>query len=349
MGARRRLAFPSALALVISAVLSPTASAGQAAAIDPVAAESSLADFEQSAQAAGALGEYIGADGSLVVVLPAALGTSFAMPSERGLLRPVKTATVAVDPARLQAASDSLGALTSDSDITAAFWFDPSIAKIRLHTSQSRDEVQAALGDLMDLVDYHPAGIVAMSRFADSPPFWGGSAGKGAGSINVYDCTTGFVVWSGGTNKLVTAGHCWPNGKQVLSPYNGNVLGNVGSRHCSGNDYEWIAGGSSYAGEIYIGNVTGTGSHVKGAGNPTVGGSYYWSGAHTYENSTTVTALGITVNEGSGECGLVTDAFVFSNSGFCAAMPGDSGAPFYLKSGTDSYIRGIVIAKATDN
>lgn len=160
------------------------------------------------------------------------------------------------------------------------------------------------------------------------------------------NCTTGFTVSSNstGVRSLTTAAHCADGNGAPMTSGNGFIQGSTAQRDCAGDDFMLITG-KTYIGQIYVGLPnSSTISDVKGAGDAQAGGTYYWSGVTTGENSTTVVSV---TGSASWGCGQVSNILVFQNTerDICAADHGDSGAPIYLKSGSTAYIRGMVNAK----
>jgi hypothetical protein len=179
------------------------------------------------------------------------------------------------------------------------------------------------------------------SRKSDIPSYWGG-AGVTA-SVGTPWCSTGFTVQNGaGTRSQVTAGHCFSNGQNTYTENGGLFMGSVsGNGLPVGQDMELI-GGSSYWGYIYTGGVdSSTGLPLVGAGDPVVGyADYCHSGRTTGENcghtATSVTAQVCT------QTGCKSPVIAFTGGVLPAG--GDSGSPFYVKTSTSVWARGIVIA-----
>ena len=182
------------------------------------------------------------------------------------------------------------------------------------------------------------------SRKSDIPSYWGG-AGVTA-SVGTPWCSTGFTVQnSAGTRFQVTAGHCFSNGTNVYTENGGSWMGSV-----SGNGInDWwnrqdmeLIGGNSYWGYIYTGGVdSSTGIPVVGSGDPSVGFSNYChSGRTTGEN------CGHTVNSVTAQVCTQTGCKspVIAYTGGNMIQGGDSGSPFFLKSGSTAHARGINIA-----
>jgi hypothetical protein len=178
----------------------------------------------------------------------------------------------------------------------------------------------------------------AFSRRADVPPFWGGSSIKSGGAV----CTSAFVVQKSGLRSLLTAGHCFGFGANVLTT-DGNL--GVGTVNLRGPippfDMELI-GGNSYGSFIFSGATnSSTARHVLGAGDPVVGFTgYCHSGQTTGENCghrvDSVTAQVCT------QTGCKSPVIRWSLG--AVIQPGDSGSPFFLPSGSSAYIRGMNIA-----
>ena len=179
------------------------------------------------------------------------------------------------------------------------------------------------------------------SRKYDIPSYWGG-AGVTA-SVGSAWCSTGFTVQNGaGTRFQVTAGHCFSNGTNTYTELGGRWMGSVSGNGISvGQDMELI-GGSSYWGYIYTGGTnSSTGLPVVGAGDPVVGYSdYCHSGRTTGEN------CGHRVNSVTAQVCTQTGCKspVIAFTGGVQSAGGDSGSPFYVKSSTSVWARGIIIA-----
>ena len=105
-----------------------------------------------------------------------------------------------------------------------ASWLDLKTGKMVLKTNAPASVTAPLTKDYPGVIDRQFDTIRdSFSRFADIPPFWGGSSIKSGGSV----CTSGFVVQKGGQRYLTTAGHCFPLGANVLTT-GGNL--SVGTR-----------------------------------------------------------------------------------------------------------------------
>jgi hypothetical protein len=151
----------------------------------------------------------------------------------------------------------------------------------------------------------------------------------GALLVNSADsefCTSGFTVSKGGTNYLVTAGHCYDLNTMTYNATPGiNPMGSVVYRATTTVDDELI---QSYAqGKIYVGPTTL--KPVAGAYDPVA--SYnqyclsgYWSG---------VTCGHTDLTNGGYFCPYFC-ANWFTIFGGTPPQQGDSGAPWYLDGGS---------------
>lgn len=180
------------------------------------------------------------------------------------------------------------------------------------------------------------------SRRDDTPPFWGGGGIAAEGFL----CSSGYAVQRSGIRYMVTAGHCFNNGANVVTESGANTYGNVSDRRLppvSGDaaDMELI-GGQSYDGRVFTGDVnSSTSIPVASAGQASVGfNNYCHSGRTTGEQcghtATSVTAQVCT----STGC----KSPVIAYTGGTVQQGGDSGGAFYVKNDSGAHIRGHVIA-----
>jgi hypothetical protein len=225
---------------------------------------------------------------------------------------------------------------------TFGSYLDSATGKVVVETDAPDSVVAPLVGTAASGVQVRRAVVAdSYSRRADIPAFWGG-AGVTA-SVGSAWCSTGFTVKNGvGTRSMVTAGHCFSNGTNVFSELGGVPMGTVsGNGLPVAHDMELI-GGKSYGSSIYVGGVnSSTGNPVVAAADPVVGFTQYChSGRTTGENcghtATSVTAQVCT------QSGCKSPVIAFT--GGVLPQGGDSGSPFYAKSGTNIHIRGIIIA-----
>lgn len=192
------------------------------------------------------------------------------------------------------------------------------------------------------------AGVVtdAYSRRADTPAFWGGSSITNSGRL----CSAGFIVQKGGVRFMLTAGHCFAVGANVLTTDGGLSVGSVTQRgpipqSPVGWDME-LVGGSSYGTFIYSGGTnSSTARQVVGASDPVVGFTGYChsgqtTGEHCGHRVDSVNAQVCT------QTGCKSPVIAWSLG--TMIQGGDSGSPFYLPSGTGASIRGMNIATFGD-
>lgn len=180
------------------------------------------------------------------------------------------------------------------------------------------------------------------NRRDDSPPFYGGGGITAAGGV----CSSGYTVTWSSYRYMVTAGHCWANGTAVKTESQRYSYGTVTGRALASlgggpRDMELIYGGS-YSARIFTGGVLSTSSAaVVGAGDAVQGyTNYCHSGRTTGENcGHTAVDVNAQVCTQSG-CKSPVVAF----TGGVMTQGGDSGSPFYVKSSTQAWIRGHVIA-----
>jgi len=223
-----------------------------------------------------------------------------------------------------------------------ASYIDNATGRIVLKTDAPGRVVASLLGADAGRVDLDATPVTDLySRKSDVPAFWGG-AGVTASTGTPW-CSSGFTMQnSAGTRFQTTAGHCFSNGTTVRTELGGAYVGTVnGNGLGSGFDMERIAG-SSYWGYIYTGGTnSSTGMPVVGAGDSSVGyTNYCHSGRTTGENcGHTVTSNFAQVCTQTG-CKYPVTAFRGGN----LPQGGDSGSPFYVKSSSSVWIRGMIIA-----
>lgn len=329
-----------------------------------------LRKFEDAAEAAGALGFYRdAASATLVVLVPASLAASFNLTKLGESPVPITIQRTSFDRAALDLVEERLTKFRDKlgPEGSVAFFFDPRSQRFEVVTTSPAADVLAAIGDSISLVSVQQGRVELASRFNDYSPFWGGSAIKYQGLTNEeFDCTSGFAMTNGTTKVLVTAAHCGPSNRTVLSPDNAREIGKTTfGRYCptnstgeySNNADVQLISGKAYGNSIYVGNKTGSKAIVNhAAGDPAVGAVYGASGARTYEHSglEVINLSGNIPNNACGVPGSVSNLITFAQiQGFQSACPlgeGDSGAPFFFKWAAPSVpeigIRGMFIAES---
>ena len=195
---RRASALALLLLCVLVAINAQPMSGAASAQSSALASEALLADFQSEAFARGALGFYLDErSGEMVVVVPVTRTASFRLP-----LPPPGTAVrqkdIMVDPDELDRALARLGErapeLTATGDRSLAYYFDARLGKIAVLGTIDTATMVEVVGDAFDVVEYRAGvGIVPTSRSWMQPPFSGGAQAKRVGSVNTFDCTTGFT------------------------------------------------------------------------------------------------------------------------------------------------------------
>lgn len=166
------------------------------------------------------------------------------------------------------------------------------------------------------------APVAAYSRQADIPNYYGG----GRFWSPVGGCSTGFAINTGGTVRMLTAGHCGENGQSVTTGA-GAAMGTI-SNKITCTDVEIINTGSW--GRVFTGApYSGTSVAIGGAASSFVGNYVVTSGATSGEHSNIqVTAVNLYVGINGIPCGTVGPLVQARQlNGTCAVAPGDSGGP----------------------
>lgn len=331
--------------------------------------DQALAEYEQRAQAAGALGFWRDdAPLSLVVLVSKSQRPSFNLTDLGPAPVPVSVQYSDLDAAAILEATNRLLSFPEENPSahgSLAFYFKPEIQKVEVITTFDPSVLFDYLGASGQLIDYQYGAPQPLTRAADAPPFWGGAKSHWAQDpIPSNYCTTSFTVRdSGGTRHLVEPAHCGPVGGTVKTWSGTYTVGTYGNKHCGNvvrldnSDVQWISG-QSYGSSIYVGDLTGSRADVVEAGTPAVGAAYWYSGARTAEKSNQVvlsTEASIWwddandwCNPGDGGGWWQLHLISFQRSGVCDTLPGDSGAPFYVRYAHTPYpqigIRGMATA-----
>lgn len=179
------------------------------------------------------------------------------------------------------------------------------------------------------------------TRKSDSAPFYGGAGIRPSGGTS--KCSTGFTVKNAvATRFVLTAGHCFSNGQTVVTENGGVTVGTVTNKIDTTRDMALLKN-QSYSPRIYLGGVdSSTSAPVVSATDPMLGvGGYCHSGRTTGEqcghkvvdtDAMACTPTGCKDHVVSFKLGVIPDL-------------GDSGSPFFAKSGTNILIRGMVFAR----
>lgn len=336
------------LSLAVPSALAETSKGGGSPA---ATGERSALAIDAAAQRAGAFASSVGALGSFydesrsqhVVVMPQGVAASPAA-AAKAVKAAVRIEERAVARSTVEAFQDSVAARAFHSaaqSYTYASYFDLVGGKLVLETNAPDDVIAPLLAGTPPAAVTVRQGVALedFSRRADTQPFWGGSSIKSGNGI----CSSGFVVRkSNGTRYLTTAGHCWAVGSTVRTTDGNLVVGTVAQRApISSRDMELI-GGKSYGTHIFVGGTnSSTGKKVIGAGDPVVNFTGYCRSGQTTGERCGSKVVSVTANfcPTSG-----CKRNVIAYTGGTLSQNGDSGAPYYLPSGSSNvYIRGMHI------
>ena len=223
-----------------------------------------------------------------------------------------------------------------------ASFVDPESGRIVVETDAPEGLTRALTAVGGDAVELREGTVSdTFSRKADVPAFWGGSGVKSGTSI----CSTGFVVKkASGTRYLTTAAHCFGLGANVLTETGNLSVGTVVQRGpLPPYDMELI-GGKSYGNRIFVGGVnSSTGYPVVAAADPVVNFTGYCHSGRTTGEQCGHKVLSTSAQVCTGT-GCKSPVIRFQATTGLLPQGGDSGSPFYIKSGTNVHIRGMVIA-----
>jgi hypothetical protein len=206
-------------------------------------------------------------------------------------------------------------------------YFDAQTGKVVIASDDAPARFQYFQDHFPGKIDFIQAGLQLQTRKVDTAPHWGGA--ELDSGLNEPRCTSGFAVRRGSEKTMLTAKHCYPlfdavfgGSPSLLSFGNVEYLG-------SQTDTELI-GGLTYAGDIYVGTLSGTGHPVTGASDPVSWNTYCVSGMVTAESCghtyTGVTGVVCMPAQYGGYCYTGLSMF----TGGTVTKPGDSGAPWYF-------------------
>lgn len=226
-----------------------------------------------------------------------------------------------------------------------ASYFNVTTGKLVLSTDAPESVTGGLRSEFADDIEVQAGGVSEdATRRADTAPFWGGSSVKSNG----WTCTTGFdVKKSTGTRYLVTAGHCYSLGWNVLTSDGNLSVGTVVQRApIASRDMELI-GGKTYGASIFVGGTnSSTSKPVGGAADPVVGFTKYCRSGQTTGEKCGQRVISVTANF-CPTSGCKTNVIAYDTGGVSSG--GDSGAPFYVYT-TDSskvHARGIHVGRNT--
>jgi hypothetical protein len=194
--------------------------------------------------------------------------------------------------------------------------------------------------------------VTLASRYSDTAPYWGGAAI--INQDNGARCTSGFSVYSGSTNFLLTAGHC---GRVGGGWWNGDRSRTIGTSSALNAAHDLMLIPTVAAGRIYDGGV-GTGEFSKGV----VGWDWVHSGEYVCQSGSTSGAVCGIQNTGNftyqfcdtdtyGNYECFNDLILARRpDNGVAVRPGDSGGPVFSLAGTMQVTaKGTVTGYASDS
>lgn len=310
-----------------------------------LALERAATRLSQVAEARNALGSYYdAATRQFVLVNPSAGGSSATLADVKAIGFPGRIESRNLTKQAVEGVNKEFEQRTfhpGAANYTYASYLDVARGVVVLDTDAPRDVVAPVLNKFPGAVEYRESTVQRDSRRNDSTPHWGGASITSGGAT----CSSGFAVQNGsGTRFMVTAAHCFPQDATVFSPEGGWNWGTVVNR---GPFPEWdmeLIGNSTYGSFIYVGDSTGTASHVINAGDPVVGFTGYCrSGQTSFQQcGSRVDSLFGQLCDSSGcTYGLI------AYTGGGASQGGDSGAPYYLPGSSGVYIRGLHVGRSS--
>lgn len=344
---------PETSAAEAAALTDAEARAGAEAQAPLVAAASRIQRAVDSGHDAGYAG--IGLEDDHVVVWwkgarPAAV--------RRAISEARRTVTVRVEPAAHSRAELEAAAQEATDFITAhpdagyhsvEVAYDGSEVVVNVDPASGRSATTAALPSAMDLPAGVPVRVQAKApadltgRLDDGPPYWGG--GRITNTDNGGQCTAGWPVFQGGTEYMLTAGHCGRSGGGWNNGNNTRFFG-TGSQEHVAHDLLLVradVGPRMWDGGVGSGEFT---KHVAGSGHTFPGEGLCASGSisgvqcgYTVTSTFTFSFLGQDVY---GNWETYEDLVLASYCCGTASRRGDSGGPVFAVSGASD-----VIAKGT--
>ena len=226
-----------------------------------------------------------------------------------------------------------------------ASWLDLKTGKMVLKTNAPASVTAPLTKDYPGVIDRQVDTIRdSFSRFADIPPFWGGSSIKSGGSV----CSSGFVVQKGGQRFLTTAGHCFPLGANVLTTGGNLSVGTVVQRGPFLRAVPVLRHGAHRREELRVVDLRRRGEQLRGQARQ----RRRRSGRRLHpvlpqRPDLAASSAGRRSRASTPRCAPQTGCKspVISYTGN-VSQPGDSGAPFYVYSvdGANVFIRGMNVA-----
>lgn len=248
----------------------------------------------------------------------------------------------------VQTLSDRAWAPTAK-QATFGFYVEPRDSTV--HVTFGKADTAAAeairdqLGEAVTVVMGNPS---RRDRLTDGEPHWGGAA---IGFQNDRFCTAGFIIRrnSDGQRGGVTAGHCFNNGNNVYSGSEFWGTANGESGYPTWDMTRVTSGSETYDNRIHVDPCCPSVRDVTGGANPVVNELVCVSGYVTRA----VCAIRITSLSGQlcDSAGCTPGLMIGVKSGATVGQGGDSGAPVYVRPGSNTaHVRGIEIGgTAADN
>ncbi|MDZ5444384.1 hypothetical protein U2F26_16815 [Micromonospora sp. 4G57] len=214
------------------------------------------------------------------------------------------------------------------------------------------------------------AAAATPTRLLDVTPYYSGNRIYRTYTQNgqnwVTQCTTAFVVASGSTRQMATAGHCGPTGSvwnqgyldtSTNTLYRTGTMGTVGRVEWGNNrmDAEVIGGGSYWAGAVYTGPYNSSYAYgVAGSTSLAVGQSVCSDGSFTGENcGVRVSAINacLDLNDNGTIVHVCNQAMADATGpNYLIVQHGDSGGPVYKLASNPNYTlaAGIISGGSSD-
>jgi len=234
---------------------------------------------------------------------------------------------------------------------------DASGLRVSVDSSAEAGRQLPAVRDAAVPVEVEPGMVpeATSGRFDDTPPYWGGAVWKSSTEA----CSTGFAVRVAGAPKMLTAGHCAPNGDDAwVGGVNGITHMGIVEHKISTADVELIDTSSS--GSMYNGGINGVSgseyvSKVATTFTGSYKGQYVWtSGAYSGQRGNIKIANTnetINIGETPGSPVWVYGQVRAEQQAKANAIgDGDSGGPVWEPSSTPGFVtaKGTMSAGSSD-
>lgn len=282
---------------------------------------------------------------------------------------PTVTEHAAVSMAQLNAIGDKLVGYKVGGLMVSSTGTDLSSNRVNLEVTTLDESGIAKLAHLIGDVTQVELTLnthrysLAANRGADSSPFWGGAA--------IAGCTAGFAWQASSTTvRMLTAGHCYPQGATRGASPVGTVYNTNGSNWNSTNgtvtvigganrnvrgDFAMItiASGGTATNRVYINALNTTTSRVvlgEWATEPMLNEQFCSDGAVTFEMCGWKVQYSTYRNIAYSSTAIARQVYVGVRYDSAQIIKGDSGGPVYtIVSGTPNVqAKGIISGSGTD-